>query len=164
MQRAKDTFYVTMRDGVSAANGQRNAVIRGVLRPGVLVEENEMPMAVAIPDVFRLRWSGVAMDTTSTVPLVKLRCEILYETAGTGTAGGLDRGRALGAMDAEIRTVLAGEMQSAAKMDFSQGTPAPQGTRIFWSDPAYGATEILGDRIGRTVTVDVWSVEEAGEP
>ena len=164
MQRARDTFYIVMRDGVSRVNAQRTAVVRGVVRPGVLVEENEEPTAVPMPDVFRLRWAGVAVDTTGTVSLVKLRCEVLYETAGSEAAGRLDRGRLLGGMDAEIRAVLSGETQSAPKMDFSEGTPLLEGTRIFWSDPAYAATEIRGERVGRTVSVDVWSVEGAGEP
>ena len=163
MQTAKDTFYVMMRDGVSGLNAQRTAVVRGVLRPGVLVEENELPMAISMPDVFCLRWTGVTVDTTGTVPLAKLQCEIRYETAGTEAAGGLDRGRLLATMDCEINAVLAGETQSAAKMDFSQGTPTPAGTRIFWSDPAFRPAEIAGERLRRTVVIEVWSVEEAGE-
>ncbi len=164
MQRAKDTFYVMLRDGVAAVNPQRTAVVRGVLRPGVLVEENELPVAVPIADVFRLRWTAVTVDTTSTVPMAKLRCEIEYETAGTAAVNGMDRGRLLAAMDAELMTVLAGETQSAAKMDFSMGTPAPDGTRIFWSDPAFGAAVTAGERVSRVTAVDVWSVEGAGEP
>ena len=164
MQRAKDTFYVVLRDGVAAANPQRTTVVRGVLRPGVLVEENELPVAVAAADVFRLRWTELAVDASGTVAMAKLRCEIVYETAGTAAMSGMDRGRLLSAMDAELVTVLAGEMQAAAKMDFSQGTPVPDGTRIFWSDPELGSAVIAGERVGRVATVEVWSVEGAGEP
>ena len=164
MQRAKDTFYVTLRDGVAAANPQRTTVVRGVLRPGVLVEENELPVAVATADVFRLRWTMVTVDTTGTVPMVKLRCEIAYETAGTATVNGMDRGRLLTAMDAELMTVLAGETQSATKVDFSSGTPVPDGTRIFWSDPAFAAAVVTGERLSRVTVLDVWSVEGEDEP
>lgn len=164
MQRAKDTFYVTLRDGVAAANPQRTTVIRGVLRPGVLVEENELPVAVPIADVFRVRWTELTVDAAATVPMAKMRCEIAYETAGTTVMSGMDRGRLLGAMDAELMTVLAGETQSAAKMDFSGGTPVPDGTRIFWSDPAFGGAVATGERVSRVTVVDVWSVEGAGEP
>lgn len=164
MQRAKDSFYVTLRDGVAAVNPQRTTVVRGVLRPGVLVEENELPVAVPMADVFRLRWTAVTIDATGTVPMVKLRCEIAYETAGTAAVNGMDRGRLLATMDAELMTVLTGEMQSAAKMDFSSGTPVPDGTRVFWSDPACGATVVTGERVSRVTVVDVWSVEGAGEP
>ena len=164
MQRAKDTFYVALRDGVAAANPQRTTVVRGVLRPGVLVEENELPAAVPAADVFRLRWTELAVDTDGTVPMAKLRCEVVYETAGTAAMSGMDRGRLLAAMDAELMTVLAGETQSAAKMDFSAGTPLPDGTRIFWSDPEFAAVTTAGERLSRVAVVDVWSVEGAGEP
>ena len=164
MQRAKDTFYVTLRDGVAEANPQRTTVVRGVLRPGVLVEENELPVAVPTADVFRLRWTALTVDTTGTVPMAKLRCEIAYETTGTAAVNGMDRGRLVAAMDAELMTVLAGETQSAPKMDFSSGTPVPDGTRIFWGDPAFTAAVVTGERVSRTASVDVWSVEGAGEP
>ncbi len=164
MQRAKDTFYVTLRDGVAAVNPQRTTAVRGVLRPGVLVEENELPAAVPVADVFRLRWTELTVDAAATVPMARIRCEIAYETAGTAAIGGMDRGRLLAAMDAELMTVLAGETQSAAKMDFSAGTPVPDGTRIFWSDPAFGGAVVTGERISRVTAVDVWSLEGAGEP
>lgn len=164
MQRAKDTFYVMLRDGVQAANPQRTTVVRGVSRPGVLVEENELPMVVAAADVFRLRWTELAVDAGGTMPLAKLRCEIVYETAGSAGMSGMDRGRLLAAMDAELVTVLAGETQSAAKMDFSEGSPVPDGTRIFWSDPEFRAAATIAECLGRVATVDVWSVEGAGEP
>ena len=164
MQRAKDTFYVMLRDGVQAANPQRTTVVRGVSRPGVLVEENELPAAVAAADVFRLRWTELVVDAAGTVPVAKLRCEIAYETAGTAAMAGMDRGRLLSAMDAELVTVLAGETQAAAKMDFSEGTPVPDGTRIFWSDPDFRAAVTTAERLGRVAIVDVWSVEGADEP
>ena len=42
MQSAKDTFYVTLRDRLAALNPARTVVVRGMVRPGVLVEENEL--------------------------------------------------------------------------------------------------------------------------
>ena len=162
MQMAKDTFYVTLRDGIAAGNPQRNTVVRGVLRPGVLVEENELETAVTLPDVFRMRWTAVSVDENGTLPLAKLRCEIRYETAGTAELSGMDRGRLLAAMDEELLTVLTGEMQSTPKMNYAGGTPVPEGTRIFWSDLTFGPAVADGDRIGRVSTVDVWSYGEAG--
>ncbi len=164
MQRAKDTFYVTLRDGVAAANPQRTTAVRGVPRPAVLVEENELLSGAPLTETFRLRWTEVNMDLSGTVPMAKLRCEIRYETAGTTALSGMDRGRTLTAMDGELRTVLSAEAQSAAKMDFSGATPVPEGTRIFWSDPVFATATESGDRLGRVATVDVWSVEGAGEP
>lgn len=164
MQLAKDTFYVTLRDGVAVANPQRTTAVRGVLRPAVLVEENELLSGVALVETFRLRWTAASVDPSGTVPMAKLRCEIRYETAGTAAVGGMDRGRTLVAMDGELRTVLSGAVQSATKMDFTGATPVPTGTRIFWSDPAFGEVVAAGDRLGRLATVEVWSVEGVGEP
>ena len=164
MQKAKDTFFVMLRDGVAAVNPQRVTAVRGVLRPAVVVEENELLSGLALAETFRLRWTGASVDTSGTVPMAKLVCEIRYETAGTAAVGGMDRGRTLTAMDGELRTVLSGEVQNAAKMDFSGATPVPEGTRIFWSDPGLGAAAAAGDRLGRVATVEVWSVEGVGEP
>ena len=77
--------------------------------------------------------------------------------------GGLDRGRALTAMDAELLAALSGAEQSAPKMDYSQGVPVPLGTQIFWADPVLGATVVSGERVGRTAVVEVWSLETANE-
>ena len=164
MQRAKDTFYVMLRDGVAAVNPQRTTAVRGVQRPAVLVEENELLSGVALVETFRLRWTEVSVDPSGTVPMAKLRCEIRYETAGTAAVGGMDRGRTLTAMDGELRTVLSGTTQSAAKMDFSGATPVAGGTRIFWGDPDFGTVSTVGDRLGRVATVEIWSLEGAGEP
>ncbi len=158
MQRAKDTFYVVLRDGIAAANAQRTVAVRGVLRPAVIVEENELQGAVAEAEVFRLRWTDVAIDRSGTVPLSRLRGEIRYSTTGTAELSGMDRGRVLAAMDWELRSALGGTVQSAPKLDYSKATPVPDGTRIFWSDPEFGEATTEGDRLARKALVDVWSV------
>ena len=158
MQRAKDTFYVVFRDGVAAANAERTVAIRGVMRPAVIVEENELQTAIAETEVFRLRWTDVTVDRSGTVPLSRLRGEIRYGTTGSAELSGMDRGRVLAAMDWELRSALGGEVQSAPRMNFSGATPVPDGTRIFWSDPELGATTTDGDRLERTAVVEVWSV------
>lgn len=158
MQRTKDTFYVMLRNGVAAANAQRTVAIRGVLRPAVLVEENELQTATPEAEVFRLRWTDFAVDRSGTVPLARLRGEIRYATAGTAELNGLDRGRVLSAMDWELRFALSGDVQSTPKMDFSGATPQPDGTRIFWGDPEFGAATSEGDRLARVAVVEVWSV------
>ncbi len=163
MQRAKDTFFVAVRSGVAAVNPGRTVAVRGVLRPAVVVEENELESAVAATEVFRLRWTEVAVETSGTVPLARMRCEVRYETAGTEGLSGMDRGRVLSAMDWELRAVLSGAVQSAPKMDYTGATPVPTGTRIFWSDPVFGAAAMVGDRLGRTVAVEVWSLEGANK-
>ena len=161
MQRAKDTFYVMLRDGIAEINSQRTVSIRGVLRPGVLVAENELETGGPPADVFRVLWTAASVEGSGARPLAKLHCEIVYETAGSAGLSGMDRGRLLSAMDEELLGALAGLTQSAVKMDYSSGVPVPQATRIFWSDPVFSEAVAVNDRMRRSVAVDVWSYEEA---
>jgi len=48
MQNAKDTFYVMLQSRLAALNPARTIVVRSQVRPGILVDENELPTA-AIP-------------------------------------------------------------------------------------------------------------------
>ncbi len=52
MQNAKDTFYEMLRSRLVALNPERTIVLRGVVRPGVLVEENELLSSTMLPDCF----------------------------------------------------------------------------------------------------------------
>ena len=163
MQSAKDTFFLTLRDRIAAGNAARTVVIRGVERPAVLVEENELMSAVVPTDTFVLRWGAVAVDGNGPLPRVQMECAIRYETAGTAGTGGMDRGRALSAMDAEIAAALLLEPQTAVKMDNSVTPAAVMATNVFWGAPVMGAVETTAGRTGRTVTVAIYSYEEAGE-
>ena len=106
-QLMKDTFYAAIRNRIAANNPARTIVVRGVIRPGVVVAENELPGAavdgIAPADAFCLRWNALAIDTQSALPLLTLTCEIRYATDGTTS---MDRGRALAAMDAELATAI----------------------------------------------------------
>ena len=75
--------------------------------------------AVALPDCFRLRWSVAAVDADGAMPLVMMDCCIDYETAGTAMNGGMDRGRALAAMDAELQSAVNALPRNALKMNYS---------------------------------------------
>jgi hypothetical protein len=164
MQNAKDTFYTTLRDRLSALNPARTIMVRGVARPGVLVEENELPAGVAPADAFRLRWTGLRIDAAGPLPLAALTCEIRYATAGSASNGGMDRGRLLAALDAELSSALAAPPQSAAKMGYSStAAPAALATGIFWADPAFGPAASDGERLERVATVEVFCYREAGE-
>ena len=101
MQDARDTFYVALRGRLATINPERTIVVRGQVRPGILVEENELPTAFQPVDAFSLRWTAMRVDTATPLPLVTMECEISYATDGTAANGGLDRGRLLAAMDGE---------------------------------------------------------------
>jgi hypothetical protein len=98
MQNARDTFYVTLRDRLAAVNPARTIVLRGLVRPGVLVEENELVSAALPADAFCLHWTTLSVDAQGALPLVTMECAITYATAwrlrqrwdGSRTAAGCD--------------------------------------------------------------------------
>jgi hypothetical protein len=167
VQNTKDTFYEVLRGRLAVLNSYRTIVLRGVVRPGVLVEENELMSTVALPDCFRLRWAVVSVDPKGALPMVTLECSIEYETAGTAMNGGMDRGRALTAMDGELHGATNVLPRSSPKMSYAglaNGiAPVAMETSIWWGEVSFGKTVIKEDRLARTATVVVMSYQEAGE-
>ncbi|MGH9596993.1 MAG: hypothetical protein ACRD3K_09370 [Edaphobacter sp.] len=169
MQNARDTFYVTLRDRLAAVNPARTMVLRGVTRPGVLVEENELASAYQPVNAFCLRWTGLSVDAQGSLPLVTMVCEIRYATDGDSGNGGMDRGRLLSAMDGELAVAASMAPQNTPKMSYaagaggSGGPPATMATNVFWGDVSFGASAVNGERLERVATVEVFSYQEAGE-
>jgi hypothetical protein len=167
MQNAKDTFYVTLQSRLAALNPARTIVVRGVVRPGTLVEENELPSAGVSVDAFCLQWTGLQVNSAGPLPLVAMECSIQYATDGTPGSGGMDRGRMLAAMDAELAAAIGTEPHAVAKMNYSAAeagsAPTAMGTNVFWADPVFSAATAVGERLERTSTVLVFAYQEAGE-
>ncbi len=167
MQNAKDTFYMTFLSRIATLNPARTSVIRGITRPGVLVEENELTTAAVLPDVFRLRWVGSAIEPTSAMPLLRMQCEIHYGTDGNPGNGGMDRGRLLAAMDAELMTAIEASPRHALKMSYASAAqdqpPVAMATNIFWGELMFGDMKMEGERLQRVARVEVFSYQEAGE-
>ena len=163
MQNARDTFYVTLRDRLAAVNPARTMVVRGVTRPGLLVEENELASAYEPVDVFCMRWTAVGVDARGALPLVAMTCQIGYATDGNAGNGGMDRGRLLAGMDAELVVAVGAAPQSVGKMDYSASPAVALGTNVFWGDVAFGAVKVNGERLERVATVEVYCYQEAGE-
>ena len=163
MQHAKDTFYITLRDRIAALNPARTVLVRGVSRPAVLVEENELPSAYEQLGTFRLRWTDLNVDPRSNQPLATMRCEIRYATAGNSSSGGMDRGRLLAAMDAELASALNDAPQRAAKTNYSASGATSMQTNIFWNNAVFNAAETKDDQLQRVATIEVFSYQEAGE-
>ena len=161
MQNAKDTFYITLRNRLTTVNPNRTVSLRAVTRPGILVEEAEVPMAELPLDVFVLRWTKLAADTQLPSILTQMTCEIHYATAGTQGNAGLDRGRALEEMDDEVLQLLC--PASAVKMNFTQTPAAQMGTSIFWSQATFAPATTVRERMGRVATVNVFAFQEQGE-
>jgi len=161
MENAKDTFYITLRNRLTTVNPNRTMILRAVTRPGILVEEAESPAAELPLDVFVLRWTKLAADTELPSILAQLTCEIHYATAGTQANAGLDRGRALEAMDDELLQLLC--PSSAQKMNYTQTPAAPMGTLVFWSQAIFAPATAVRERMGRVATVNVFAFQEQGE-
>lgn len=161
MKKARDSFYVALRDRLQVFNPARQVLIRGVWRPGVLVEENESFVPIVPDNVFVLRWTKTLTDEQHALMRTQQTCEIQYQTAGTATAGGLDRGTLLTEMDAELLSIM--QPQQVQKTDYSVTPPAAMGTRVFWTTPVFAPATRERDRLVRKAEITVVSYEEAGE-
>ncbi len=167
MENTRDTFYVALRDRIAAVNPGRTIVVRGVTRPGVLVEENELANSNQPADTFCLRWGKMQVDTAGPMPLVAMACEIRYATDGTAGNGGMDRGRLLAGMDGELIAALGASPRTVPKMNYAGVSPGvaavAMATNIFWGEVTFAAEQTSGERVERIATVEVYSYQEAGE-
>ena len=161
MENAKNTFYVTLRNRLAVLNPGRTVVIRGLVRPGILVEENEVVTAVLPPDVFVLRWTKAQADPWLPMTMAQMECEIVYATDGNADNAGMDRGRMLAAMDAELVGMLA--PNSVVKTNYGVSPAAVMQTSVFWSSAVYGPVKANHERLERVAAVQVFSYQEPGE-
>jgi hypothetical protein len=161
MQNAKDSFYVALRTRLVAVNPERTILLRGAVRPGILVEEAEAPFAQLPTDVFVLRWLGLGLDQDLPSTMAAEEVEIVYSTLGTQSFGGLDRGRALSEMDEELAAILTPFW--TPKLNYTSTPPAAMLTKVFWDEPSFGQVTVQRDRLSRTARVMVLSYQEAGE-
>lgn len=166
VQDVKDSFYAGLRDRIAAANPARTIVVRGVIRPAVLVVENEMPLGEGVPlETFQLVW-GVLKSTTNALLLAS--CQIAYTVNGsvgaTETASSvLGRGRALAAMDGELIQALGGPVRSVRGFSVTESNgvaiQTPTGTRVFWGDATFAVAVEKGNRISRIASVEVFGYD-----
>ncbi len=161
MQSAKDSFYVALRTRLVGINPQRTVLLRGAVRPGIVVEEAEAPFSQLPVDVFVLRWAGIGVERDLPASMVAEECEVLYSTLGTQSFGGLDRGRALTAMDCEFLAMLTPFW--TAKFNYATQPAVAMATKVFWDQPVMGAVTSVRDRLSRVAKVVVYSYEEPGE-
>lgn len=167
MQNAMDSFYEVLRGRLATLNPERTIVVRGVTRPGLVTDGSETESVAALPDCFHLRWTDAAMTQEGCMPMVSQVCEFSYATAGTAMNGGLDRGRALAAMDGELLSAVLLPPKNAVKNDFSGlrfgGAVKTMGTRIWWSDVTFEPIKVNRNQLTRVAKVQVMSYQEAGE-
>lgn len=161
MQNAKDSFYMALRARLVALNPERTILLRGAVRPGILVEEAEASWSQLPNDVFILRWLGLGIDLDLGATMAAEECEIVYQTCGTQSFGGLDRGRALSAMDEELVAIL--QPFRTPKLNFTATPPVKMLTQAFWDEPSLGPIAVQRDRLSRSTKVMVYSYQEQGE-
>jgi hypothetical protein len=161
MQNAKDSFYMALRTRLATINPQRTILLRGAVRPGILVEEAEAPFSQFPSDVFVLRWLGLGTDVDLASTMTAEQCEVTYQTCGSQSFGGLDRGRALSEMDEELLAML--EPFYAPKLNYTATPPAAMQTQVFWDEPIFAPVVIQRDQLSRTASVVVYSYQEQGE-
>jgi hypothetical protein len=161
MQNAKDSFYMALRTRLAAVNPERTILLRGAVRPGILVEEAEAPFSQLPNDVFVLRWLGLGLDTDLASSMVAAECEIVYQTCGTQSFGGLDRGRSLSEMDEELVAML--QPFYTPKLNYTATPPAAMVTQVFWDEPVLTPVVSQRDQLTRSAKVTVYSYQEQGE-
>jgi hypothetical protein len=161
MQNAKDSFYMALRTRLAAINPERTILLRGTVRPGILVEEAEAPFSQLPNDVFILRWLGLGADLDLASTMVAEQCEIIYQTCGTQSFGGLDRGRSLSVMDEELMVML--QPFYIPKLNYTVTPAVAMLTKVFWDEPGFGPIVIQRDRLSRSANVMVYSYQEQGE-
>ena len=161
MQAAKDSFYMALRTRLTTINPERTILVRGAVRPGILVEEAEAPFNQIPSDVFVLRWQGLGVDVDLASTLAAEECEILYQTFGTQSFGGLDRGRLLSEMDEELVAMI--QPFYTPKLNYAVTPPATMLTQVFWDEPGFTPVVTQRDRMSRSVKVLVYSYQEQGE-
>ena len=161
MQNAKDSFYMALRARLVTINPERTILLRGAVRPGIVVEEAEAPFNQLPNDVYVLRWLGVGVDVDLASTMAAELCEILYQTCGTQSFGGLDRGRLMSQMDEEVTAML--EPFHTPKLNYTATPPAAMLTQVFWDEPGFGPLTTQRDRLSRSASVMVYSYQEQGE-
>lgn len=145
MQFAKDSFYMGLRERLAAQAPQRTVMVNGVVRPAILVVENEaVNAAEPLANAFYLCWGGARIAKSHAGgerPLLVLECTIAYRTGGSGESG-MDRGRKLGELDQELLAIC--QPGWTPKRDYTQSPAVELGTNVFWNVPELGDAEAVG--------------------
>lgn len=166
MQNAKDTFYVTLRNRLAAASPESVCVVRGVARPAILVEENELELSEVVSGAFRLRWTKRSSDHAENAVLDTALCEIRYGAADAASPYAMGRGRELSAIEVLLDAILCpgfGLKQSYSEASgMSAGTAMgnPCGTNVFWREAEPRVTNKDGSRMA---VVAVMAYREGGD-
>lgn len=160
MQKAKDTFLMTLRDRLAVINPARTIAVRGAVRTAVVAEDAELVMTQGdLMDCFVLRWMDETVDRSEPLLMHALQCEVRYATRGTHELAGMDRGRVFAEMDAELAQML--QPRSVQLQDFTTTPVTTMTTRLWWSDAEPSTVVVDGDVLRRQTKLTVFALEEA---
>jgi hypothetical protein len=124
-------------------------------QPALVVCENVSESWAPANDVFYLRWTADEQlpADASAAGWRALQCELTYRTAGTESANGEDRGRALAELDREILSIL--EPRQTALLDYTQQSPAALNATLLWTRAALDLAKDSGGAVQRTAHMSV---------
>lgn len=159
MQSAKDTFVMTLSDRLATVNPARTVVVRGAVRTAVITEDSELiTKQAAWLDCFVVRWMDDSVDRSEPLPMHGLPCLVTYATRGTQEFAGMDRGRVMAALDAELTQMM--QPRSVALQDVTTTPITTMTTRIWWSEMEASAVVVAEDVLRREVKLTVFALEE----
>ncbi len=162
MQAAKDSFYLTLRDRLAAANPGRTITVDGVTRPAIVVVENDKPSITARQqNAYYLEWGAAHAVRPAISTLMAMTCTISYSSAGTEQNGGLDRGRMVGSMESELLGLCSPAV--AQKNDYTSGNPVYLGSNLFWSQPAFAPAKGEPNCVAREASITVYFYPEVNQ-
>jgi hypothetical protein len=142
MQFAKDSFFLALQQRLAGLNPARVVTVNGATVPGVVVVENLPPTsAEPQPNAFYIEWGAASVvdGHAGNGALMSMECVISYYSLGT-VASMVDRGRLLGQLDDELLGIC--QPPNTEKQDYTQAPSADLGTKVFWSQPAFGKTSV----------------------
>lgn len=149
MQFAKDSFFMALQERLASLNPARTVTINGTTVPAVLVVENLPPSFVEPQaNTFYIEWgeADVAGGNAGSGALMNLDAVISYYSVGS-VQSMVDRGRLLAQLDDELLSIC--QPTNTEKRDYTQSPSADLGTRVFWSQPAFGEGKGAGKYWGR---------------
>ena len=136
MQAAKDSFFRALQARLATVNPARTITVDGVVRPAMLVAENEpYPPPKLFFHAFYIHWLGmpaVRGFSRTQAPRYEQVAQIEYFVQGTPSLQRpfADRGRLMAQMDGELVAILFPGFTE--KLDYSVAPPQSLGSQLRW--------------------------------
>jgi hypothetical protein len=159
MQAAKDSFFRALQARLATVNPARTIPLDGVVRPAILVVENEpYPPPKLFFNTFYIHWLGapaVREFSATLAPRYSLSAQLEYFVQGTPSLQRTfaDRGRLLSQLDRELLEILF--PGATEKLDHTAVPPLPLGSQVLWRWTPDFQTIADGGVLRRITTINV---------